>query len=192
MFFIFAILIILGIIILNSKIQIRINNLDIATDRKEKIRKNFEIYLGIIIFNKKEILKINLKNIKKQKMDFKKILEQAKKIDKKMTKTIKLKKIIKNLKFEIKEINLKIGIGTEDASVTAISVGTISAILGILLKEKKFKVSPIYEDRNVLKIKLNGIFRIDLIHYIYKTILKGRDKNERKPSNRRTYAHINE
>ena len=76
--------------------------------------------------------------------------------------------------------------------MTAISVGIISTILGIILKRQKFEILPVYQEKNVLNVKFNCIFRINLIHYIYKTILKGRDENERKPSDRRAYAYSNE
>lgn len=195
MFFILIILIILGITIWNSKLQLKIHNLDIATDRTETIKKDFEIYLGIVIFNKIEILKINLKKIKSQKISFGKVLEQAKKLEEKTNKQAALKGLIKSLKdleFEIQKIDLKVEVGTEDAALTAILVGTIAGILGIMLKDQKFKILPIYQDKNVLKIKLDGIFRVNLIHYIYKTISKGRDANDRKSSNRRSYAYSNE
>ena len=87
-------------------------------------------------------------------------------------------------------------------TVTAISVGIVSTIIAILLKDKitkkdKYEVKPIYMQKNLINLKLNCIFRIDLMHYIYKqfksNILKGRrDKNERESSNRRAYAYSNE
>ena len=93
---------------------------------------------------------------------------------------------------------MHIEIGTEDAALTAISVGIISSIIGILLKDKitpkdKFEIQPIYIQKNLINLKLNCIFTIDLMHYIYKNILKERrKKNERESSNRRTYAYSNE
>ena len=195
MFFILLILIILGITLWNAKLQLKIHNLDIATDRTETIKRDFEVYLGIVIFNKIEILKINLKKVKSQKISFGKVLEQAKKLEEKSNKQSALKGLIKSLKdleFEIQKIDLKVEVGTEDAALTAILVGTIAGILGIILRNQKFKILPIYQDKNVLKIKLDGIFRVNLMHYIYKTISKGRDANDRKSSNRRSYAYSNE
>ena len=98
---------------------------------------------------------------------------------------------MKDLQIVIIKANLNISLGTEDAATTAISVGVLASILGIILKKQKFEIMPIYQNKNILNIKLNCIFRIDLIHYIYKTILKGRDKNERQSSNRRAYANSN-
>lgn len=194
LFFILLFLILLIVIILNSKLQITIENLDISTERKEKIKKDFEIYFEIIIFNKIKIFKINAKRFKNKKLDFNEIIEKAKKISKKSSEkelAISSIKSLKDLQIVIIKANLNISLGTEDAATTAISVGVLASILGIILKKQKFEIMPIYQNKNILNIKLNCIFRIDLIHYIYKTILKGRDKNERQSSNRRAYANSN-
>lgn len=196
MFFIlFFLIIILVIIILSSKLQITISNLDISTERKEKIKKDFQLYIEVIILKKIKILKIDMKRIKPKKINTKKFLEKVKKIEQTENNKDLIKKSLKNLKelqVEIKKADLKLEIGTEDAALTAISVGIISSILGTILKKQKFKIIPQYQNKNIFNLKLNCIFRINLIHYIYKTILKGRDKNERKSSNRRTYAYSNE
>lgn len=195
MFFILLFLILIGVIIWNSKLELKIHNLDISTDRKEKIKRNFEIYLSIIFFNKIKLFEVDLKKVKAKKINLGTVLERAKKLEENGDKSkwiIGLIKSLKNFKIEIKEVDLKAEIGTEDAAATAILVGLTSSILGIILKRQKFEILPIYQDKNVLNVKLNCIFRLNLIHYIYKTILKGRDENERKPSNRRSYAYSNE
>jgi hypothetical protein len=188
-------LILLGVTVWNSKLEVKIYNLDISTERVEILKKDFKIYIGIIIFNRIEIFKTDIKKIKSKKINFGAVLERAQKLEQKSNKQeflVGLIKSLKNFRFEIQKANLKVGIGTEDAALTAIVVGTIVSILGLILKKQKFEVLPIYQDKNILNIKLNCIFRINLIHYIYKTIMKGRDKNERKSSNRRTYAYSNE
>jgi len=129
------------------------------------------------------------------KINLVRVLETTRKISKKANNQVLLKDLIvslKNFEFETKKADLKVEVGTEDAALTAILVGTISSILGFLLKRQKLKILPIYENINILNIKLDGIFRVNLIHYIYKTILKGREKNERKSSDRRTYAYSHE
>ena len=197
MFFILLllVLILLTIITYNSTLEIKLDNLDIATDRKDVIKRDFKIFLKIIVFNKISIFKVDLKNIKSKKINLGTVIEKAKIFENKTNKQAALKDFIqslKNFEVEIKDIDLKVELGTEDAAFTAISIGLISSILGIILKGKKFKAMPIYKDKNILKIKLDGIFRVNLIHYIYKTIMKGRGKNERKSSYRRSYAYCNE
>jgi len=195
LFFILFILILVGIAIWNSKIEVKIENLDISTARKEIIKRDFEIYISIITFNKIKVFKKNAKKIKSGKINLVRVLETTRKISKKANNQVLLKDLIvslKNFEFETKKADLKVEVGTEDAALTAILVGTISSILGFLLKRQKLKILPIYENKNILNIKLDGIFRVNLIHYIYKTILKGREKNERKSSDRRTYAYSHE
>lgn len=195
MFFILFIIILFAIIIWNSRLQLKIYNLDFSTARKERLSKDFEIYLGIVIFKKVEILRINLKKIKNKKMNLGTVLEKAQKLEGKNNKQEMVIELIKGLKdfdFEIVKADLKVKIGLQDAALTAILVGIIASILGIILKKQKFEILPVYQEKNILNIKLNGIFRVNLIHYIYKTILKGRDKNERKSSDRRSYAYSNE
>ena len=195
MFFILFIIILFAVIIWNSRLQLKIYNLDFSTARKERVSKDFEIYLGIVIFKKVEILRINLKKIKNKKMNLGTVLEKAQKLEGKNNKqemAIELIKGLKDFDFEIVKADLKVKVGFQDAALTAISVGIIASTLGIILKKQKFEILPVYQNKNILNIKLNGIFRVNLIHYIYKTILKGRDKNERKSSNRKSYAYINE
>ena len=195
MFFILFIIILFAIIIWNSRLQLKIYNLDFSTARKEKVLKDFEIYLEIVIFKKLEILRINLKKIKNKKMNLGTVLEKVQKLEAKNNKqeiAIELFKGLKDFDFEIVKADLKVKIGLQDAALTALSVGIIASILGIIFKKQKFEILPVYQDKNILNLKLNGIFRVNLIHYIYKTILKGRDKNERKSSDRKSYAYINE
>ena len=71
---------------------------------------------------------------------------------------------------EIEHINLHAQIGTEDAALTALLTGSISAILGIILKKPKYEVIPIYSNKNLLKIKLDCIISAHLMQYIYKLI----------------------
>ena len=195
MFFILMLLILITIIIWNSRLQLKIYNMDFSTAREERLLKDFEIYLGIVIFRKIEILKINLKKIKNKKMNLGTVLEKAQKLEGKNNKqemAIELIKGLKDFDFEIVKADLKVTVGFQDAALTAISVGIIASTLGIILKKQKFEILPVYQNKNILNIKLNGIFRVNLIHYIYKTILKGRVKNERKSSDRRSYAYCNE
>lgn len=206
MFFIYVVLIILvilislSIIIGNSKIEIKIKDLDISTARKEKVNSNYKIHINIIIFNKIKIFGKQIKKMKFKKQNLNKLYNTVKSVEGKITPKDSFKMLIefiKNLQIETKGLDLKIELGTEDAAISAILVGIISSVIGNILrnqtsKEQRFEVIPLYINQNILNLKLDGIFRINLIHYIYKNILKGREKNERKSSNRRAYAYNNE
>ncbi|MCI8699804.1 MAG: DUF2953 domain-containing protein [Clostridia bacterium] len=208
MFFIVSIIILLVVgillaIIFNSKIEIEIKNLDISTIRKDIINKDYEIIVSLVILKKLKIIKFKIKKDKIRNIQRSKAIKN---LDVKFLKRNRAPKgitsIIKELKIEIKKLEMYIEIGIEDAALTAISVGILSTIIAILLKDKitkkdKYEIKPIYIQKNLINLKINCIFRIHLMHYIYKqlknNILKGRrDTNERKSSDRRAYAYSNE
>ena len=195
MFFILLFFILVVIVILNSEVQIEIYDLDISTNRKEKIKQNYKTCIRLILFNKIKVFKINIKKFKNKKININIFLDKINADKENANKKELIQSILKNLnelRIKIIKADLKVELGTEDAALTAISVGIIGSILGFLLKKQKFQVLPIYKQKNILNIKLNCIFRVNLMHYIYKTILKRREKNERKSSDRRTYAYSNE
>lgn len=194
MFFLF---ILIGIILLllaihTSKIGIEVENLVINTENPKGkiINKDSKIYVYILLFGKIKFLKKNVKDIK-----FKNVKFFKKDIDIKIFKNkdfkIDYKELIKNIQIDVKQIDLNIQIGTEDAVLTAISVGILSSILGVVLKKPRYQIIPIYSNKNLLKIKLDGIFTIYLMHYIYSQIFNKKrrvNKNERT-SNRKSYAN---
>ncbi len=206
MFFLWLIiiLIIFAIIIATSKIKLEIDDLEFILPKvKNKyINPNFKIRLKIYILNIIKIADIDLNKNQKEKLK-----QQIKKIETKSGDSgfkfdLDILKYLKEIKTDFEKINLKIYLGTEDAAVTAILIGIISGILGFLLKEKvediekqKFLVIPVYQDINVLKIELNGIFSIkmrNIINTIYKLIKKRRVEENGRTSNRRSYAYSNE
>ena len=193
LFFLFIFIITFIIIAIHtSKVGIEIINLQINTQlpKNQKINKDSRIYVYLLLFNyfklfKKEIREINFRNIKLQNRD----------IDIKFLKNkdfkINYKELLK--KIEIKKINLSLKIGTENAALTAILVGMIASVLGIIIKRPKYEIIPIYTGENLINLKLDGIFTIYLMHYIYSLILnrKRRDENERT-SNRKSYDNCYE
>lgn len=171
MFFLFILVIftILIIAIHTSKIGIDIKNLIIDTDAEEKINEDGKIYVYLLLFNKIKLFRKNVRNIPMKDVKF-----EASDFDIKIFKNKDIKinyfELIRNINIDIKNIDLKVKIGTEDAGVTAILVGIFAGILGIIIKKPKYQILPIYANRNLLKINLNGIFTIYLMHYIYKFI----------------------
>ena len=195
LFFLFIFIITFIIIAIHtSKVGIEIINLKINTQlpKNQKINKDSRIYVYLLLFNclklfKKDVRDINFKNIKLQNRD----------IDIKYLKNKDFKinyiELLKNIKIEIKKINLSLKVGTENAAVTAIFVGIIASVLGMIIKKPKYEIIPIYTGENLINMKLDGIFTIYLMHYIYSLILnrKRRDENERT-SNRKSYDNCYE
>lgn len=171
MFFLFILVIftILIIAIHTSKIGIDIKNLIIDTDAEEKINEDGKIYVYLLLFNKIKLFRKNVRNILMKDVKF-----ETSDFDIKIFKNKDIKinylELIQNINIDIKNIDLNVNIGTEDAGITAILVGILAGILGIIIKKPKYQILPIYANRNLLKINLNGIFTIYLMHYIYKFI----------------------
>lgn len=171
MFFLFILVIftILIIAIHTSKIGIDIKNLIIDTDAEEKINEDGKIYVYLLLFNKIKLFRKNVRNRPMKDVKF-----ETSDFDIKIFKNKDIKinylELIQNINIDIKNIDLNVNIGTEDAGITAILVGILAGILGIIIKKPKYQILPIYANRNLLKINLNGIFTIYLMHYIYKFI----------------------
>ena len=169
--FIFISMLILGLAIHTSKIGIEIENLIIDTEASQKINEQSKIYVYLLIFNKIKLFKKNVKNMKMPKLIFK-----NKDIDIKVLKNKYLEinyiELLKDIDVDTKQLDLYAQIGTQDAALTAILVGIVSTMLGVILKKPKYQIIPIYSDKNLLKIKLDGIFTVNLMHYIYKIIFR--------------------
>ena len=184
MFFLFIFIIILFLIIAvhTIKLGIEIQNFKINTECTEKINKNYQINIYLSIFNRIKILNKDIKEIKirNKDLDIRILKKKDLKID--------YKEVIQNINIE--KIDLNIQIGTQDAALTAIIVGIIASVLGVLIRKPKYEVIPIYLDKNFIKIRLDSIFTVNLTHYIYSQIFKrwGGKKNERT-SNRKSYAN---
>ena len=205
MFFLFIILMIM-VIFITIKIKFEIQNLKISTNEKPHLNKKYQIKIVIytlgfipilnIKLNNKKIKKIinNQKIKEKIKQQETKIIENKANIDKELI------ILLKNIKAEVKEINLKIRIGTENASLTAFTIPVISTFIAIFLSKqiKKyndkqvFLVEPVYLDKNLLNIEISSIFQIKMIHIINTICIVNKkrkgDKNERT-SNRRPYDY---
>ena len=205
MVFLFIILMII-IIFITIKIKFEIQNLKISTNEKTHLNKKYQIKIVIYTLGFIPILKIKLNNkkikkiIKNQKIREKikqqetKIIENKANIDKELITSLK------NIKTEIKEINLKIRIGTENASLTAFTIPVISTFIAMFLSKqiKKyndkqvFLVEPVYLDKNLLNIEISSIFQIKMIHIINTICIVNKkrkgDKNERS-SNTRPYDY---
>ena len=205
MVFLFIILMIM-VIFITIKIKFEIQNLKISTNEKPHLNKKYQIKIVIYTLGFIPILKMKLNNkkikkiINNQKIKEKikqqetKIIENKANIDKELITSLK------NIKTEVKEINLKIRIGTENASLTAFTIPVISTFIAMFLSKqiKKyndkqvFLVEPVYLDKNLLNIEISSIFQIKMIHIINTICIVNKkrkgDKNERT-SNRRSYDY---
>lgn len=189
---------------LTSKLKIEFIKVEYNSNLKEKINKDFKIKIVIYVFQKIPILKLKIDNNKvlNNKGLAKVIKEQKGKfIINKKDKNEEVIEVIKKFKMEVKEMDLKIFLGTENAAITAIIIPLISTFLAIFLSKKinkindkqVFSIKPVYNNENIINIHFSGIFEIKMIHIINTICISRKkrgkgDKNERT-SNRRDYDY---
>lgn len=203
--YIFIVILILIILILFSTIKFEFNDILISFPKKngKYINKQNNVILQFFLFGKIKLFAKNLSNVK---VDEEKINKQINKI-RKIMKEKKLKNIesIKNLKLldiKLEKMDLKIFLGVEDVAITAVLIGIVSGFVAILLGSKmndlskqKYFVEPVYNNKNILNIKFDGIIAIDIRHIIiiiFRILTKRKEKKNGRTSYRRSYVYSNE
>ena len=200
LFILLSLIIIITVILFFSKINIQIINLKFNSQKEKYLNEDYMFIVQLYVFDKVPLIKTRITKQKLEKINFK---DKIRKIYlNELGKNIKfnknIKKNIKKLDISIKEINLKINLGTENSAITSLLVPAISTTIAILLKKKiknlkkqKFIVKPIYQNKNIIYLDISGIFEIkivNIINIIYTLTRKGVNKYERT-SNRRTYGY---
>lgn len=161
------------------------------------MNKDYKIMIKLYVLGLIPILKINITKTKLEKMKNIDLhfLENKPSLDKEIFKAIK------ELNISIKNINLNVDIGTENASLTSIIVPVISTAIAILLRKKvknfenqTFIINPIYRNQNLVNIYISGIFEIKMSHiiniiYILNKKEKKGVKEYERTSNRRSYGY---
>ena len=203
--FAFIMIIIIVYIIISLKINFKIETFNYNSMLPKKVKLKYNILITIYIFNKIPIIKIKLttKSWNKIRQKVKKRIDEIDVTDIERDREInkKILEITKMLKINIKDFNLRLELGTEDAIITSFLVPIIGIIISYLLrqnmvdfKRQKFIIQPVYCNQNLLNLVFSGIFEIKMIHIIniIYVLIKGRGKvwkNERTTSNRRAYGH---
>lgn len=193
MVFLFICLTIILILIF-SKIRIQIENFRFSSVNKRHINKDYKAIIKVYILKKIPILKINITKTKLERLKIKekirkinfKLIEENPKLDKKVWEAMK------EVHTNIKKLDLKIELGTENASLTSIIVGILSTIIAITIRDKmknqekqKFIVKPIYNNQNLINIEFTVIFEIKMTHIINIIYILNRKKKEEKFSKKR-------
>ncbi len=205
MVFLFILLTIamLAVIFLFSKIRIQIINFKFSSQMPRHINKDYKIIISMYSLGFIPVLRINITKTRLEKM---KLKEKIKKVDfslleKKFSFDKKVWKSIKKAKLSIKNINLHVDIGTENASLTSVIVPAISTVIAIILRKKvkefenqTFIIHPMYQNQNLVNLYISGIFEIKVCHII--NIIYMLNKKEKKgvkryerASHRRTYDY---
>ena len=205
--FILLIFLCLALVVLTSKLDIRIINLIIDSQSIKHLNDRYEIIIRLKIFGNIPILKFTINKNKLRKIQQswkmnekvkqleKDILQNKDKFDMQMIK--ELKEFSKGI--YVDDLELEIEVGTENAFLTSMLVAFFSSILAIsfsIMHVKKknivYEIEPVYRNENFIKIEISGIFQIKLIHIIntiYVLNKKGGRKNHERTSNRRSYDY---
>ena len=105
---------------------------------------------------------------------------------------------------KMEELDLNIEMGAENPVATAFLVAGIASGLSILLGSKvrqensrkyRYKITPMYIQRNFFKMQLNCIIAVKMVHImnmIYLLLKKRSGKKYDRTSNRRSYGYGDE
>ncbi len=209
---IFFISLILFIICL-STLEIEIKNLDFNSNKEiGKRLEEYLIYIKLKFANKITWfkIKINDKKIKKYKLSNIKLIKKLNNfkeiINKNKKEILKEENInfIKELNIKTKKLYLELKISMLDVIVTSFTIPLISTILSIILantiekynkQDYIYLISPIYTEKIELRIKLNCIINVKIVHIInivYMLFKKRSVNYDERTSNRRAYVSSDE
>lgn len=189
----------------NLEIEIKKLSIDSKNEKSERISEIL-IYIRLKLLDKVTLLKVKIDKNKINSIKNSKLLKS--KMFNKMNKKEMFKrdniKYIKEINFKIKQVDLTLKLCTTDSIFTSFSVAGIASIISILLSKHiskkdinkcKYVIIPQYEQKPSIKIKLNCIISIKIVHImnvIYMLIKKRSVENDERTSDRRTYASFNE
>lgn len=193
-FIVICILIVLALLVF-STISFLIEKVEFSN--KAKIKLDYIIHFELKILGKVRILRVSITPQKIEKIMKKfNLKERLHKINWKDLKADlpsneRTIQIVKKLDLKLEEFQLKLELGTEDVIITSFLVMLISSVLAMVLtkvikhyeKEKySYEIMPIYENRNVIKLMLNGKIQIkvfSIIAIIFE-LIKANRKEEKK------------
>ncbi len=205
--FIMLVILIFTLIMITAKVELKIVNLSINSQRREHISNGYQVIIKLKILEKIPVIKITLTKKKMEKIQ--KSLKMNEKIEQLEKEILQNKnefdmQMIKGVKeagkgIYIEKLDLEIEGGTENAFLTSILVAVFSTILSIgfskmHINENRvfYKIKPIYANQNCIKIEISGIFQIKVIHIIntiYVFNKKRGGKKHERTSNRRSYDY---
>ena len=185
------------ITVLLSTIKIQLKNFNISNLKIKKT--NYKLIISLSFLNKFKWLSFKLNKQKLHKISLKMHLDR---IDiKKLEKDFKISDIKELLKIKprLTFMNLELQVGLEDIILTTYMIPSICTILSVVLplvtekndiKNIKYIVEPIYNQKNLYYIKLNSNLEIKMLNLLKSmySIYKNRKKDV---PNKNNYRNIN-
>lgn len=186
----FLILIAVFIIIVLSTIKFEIVDFELS-NIIQITPKNYKIKLSFYLFGKIKLFSFKLNSERARKMYSKMNIEKFDIEKGRKFLTIKNINILKKLNTRLDYLDLELDLGLEDAILTTELITLISIVISNILphiiskyipNKYRYKIMPIYINKNAYYIKLNCIFQLKIVHIIniiYIYLKKGKsDKNE--------------
>ncbi len=205
-FFIMLFFILILLVIVCSTIKIEIQKLRFLNNETDKLQYDYLMFLELRFLNHIKIVRLTLTPQKLKRLNQKvNLKEKLQKINlKEMKKDLpqKVKQLEKQLKIQLEQLHFYLEIGTKDVIITSAMIALIGSFVGILLpkwikqyrhEKYKYKIMPVYQNQNVIKLSLNCIIQVKVIHIIniIFTLVKKRkeSKKHERTSNRRSYDY---
>ena len=189
------VLFIITVFIIFSTIRIKIENWEVRNSKKKKNEKKHQITTTIHLFNKLKWISLRIDNKKMQKIFVKLHLDNLdiKKLEKDFQ-ISDIKEIIE-IRPKISQLDLQIKLGLEDVILTTYTIPILATVISFILATSvkrenmnkiKYNVEPIYDNKNLYKIKLNTILEIKLLNLLnssFKIYVSRRQKGNKLTKN---------
>ena len=168
------------ITLLLSTIRIVVDNVNLVINEYEykkfnsEFKYNFRIEL--CLFNKIPIIKIKLNEQKLKKIKSKLNQRKLENIKHKIKEDKQMPKKIEKLKIKLTKLNLDAEIDTQSLILTTGIVTIFSSAISIVLPKLidknsinncKYKITPLYTNKNMVKIDFNCIINVKIVHIIF-------------------------
>jgi len=202
-----------------SNLEVEVNNLWIDTENKKHHKiKNYLFCIRLKLFKRITWFKIKIDKNKKETIENLKFFKS--KVFNKINEYKHIRDIIiknknqifrksnieyiKELNINLKKLSLYMELCTSDSIFTSFGVATLASIISIFIAKNiekfesekyRYTIIPKYEEKPRIKIKLNCIISIKIVHImnvIYMLIKKRSVEYDERTSNRGTYASLND
>lgn len=186
-FCIVGILVLLVTLILISKLELKINRLDISNIDKHKNNEKLSLQISLLIgkfkwfritINKDKLARIYVKIKEKEAtMDLNKVKKDIEQDFKIIFEDAELRKLIFSTKLSLEKFNANIALGSRDILFTSYLVAVVSIVISNILPHiispKKdvariihYRIVPIYKEEDIYNIHLSLTINTKILHLL--------------------------
>ena len=186
-FCIVGILVLLVTLILISKLELKINRLDISNIDKHKNNEKLSLQISLLIgkfkwfritINKDKLARIYVKIKEKEAtMDLNKVKKDIEQDFKIIFEDAELRKLIFSTKLSLEKFNANIALGSRDFLLTSYLVAVVSIVISNILPHiispKKdvariihYRIVPIYKEEDIYNIHLSLTINTKILHLL--------------------------